>query len=124
MLHGTVRRPRGNTRERGNRGEELVCERLVARGMRIVARNVTEKFAELDIVAEDGDTLVFIEVRTRRDDALGHPAETVTEEKRRKIRRAAEAYLVKRRVPPRPVRFDVATIIWSTMQYDYFENAF
>jgi len=114
----------GNTRERGNRGEELVCERLVERGMQILARNVTERFAELDIVALEGDTLVFVEVRTRRDDALGHPAETVTEQKQKKIRRAAEAYLVKRRIAPCPVRFDVATIIWSTMQYDYFENAF
>lgn len=124
METGFRRWRQGNTRERGNRGEELVCERLVERGMKIVARNVTERFAELDIVAVDDDTLVFVEVRTRRDDALGHPAETVTEAKQKKIRRAAEAYLVKRRIPPRPVRFDVATIIWSTMQYDYFENAF
>lgn len=118
------KRPRGNTRERGNKGEELVCEKLVERGMKILARNVTERFAELDIVAWDVDTLVFIEVRTRRNDLLGHPAETVTEKKQKKIRRAAEAYLVKRRIAPCPVRFDVATIIWDSMQYDYFENAF
>jgi putative endonuclease len=67
---------------------------------------------------------VFIEVRTRRNDLLGHPAETVTERKQQKIRRAAEAFLIKRRVPLCPVRFDVATIIWDSMQYDYFENAF
>lgn len=124
MGTGLRRWRQGNTRERGNKGEELVCERLAERGMKIVARNVAERFAELDIVALDGDTLVFVEVRTRRDDALGHPAETVTERKQKKIRRAAEAYLIKRRIPPCPVRFDVATIIWSTMQYDYFENAF
>jgi putative endonuclease len=115
---------RGNTRERGTRGEEIVCERLVARGMQIVARNVTERFAELDIVAIDDDTLVFIEVRTRRDTRLGHPAETVTEKKQKKIRRAAEAYLIKRRIAPCPVRFDVATIVWSSMEFEYFENAF
>jgi putative endonuclease len=124
METGIRRRRQDNTRERGNRGEDLVCERLVERGMKILARNVAERFAELDIVAWDADTLVFVEVRTRRSDTLGHPAETVTEEKQKKIRRAAEAYLIKRRIAPCPVRFDVATIIWESMQYDYFENAF
>jgi putative endonuclease len=113
-----------NTTDSGRRGEEFVCEKLAARGFRIVARNVREKFAELDIVAEDGDTLCFIEVRTRADDALGHPAETVTAAKQRSIRRAAEAFLLRRRVPPRPMRFDVATVVWSRMEFDYFENAF
>jgi putative endonuclease len=90
----------------------------------ILDRNVAERFAELDIVAEEGETLCFVEVRTRADDRLGHPAETVDERKQRKIRRAAEAWLVRHRVTGRAVRFDVATIIWSTEQYDYFENAF
>jgi putative endonuclease len=115
---------RTSTRESGRRGEELVCARLVERGMRVLERNVAERFAELDIVAEDGETLCFVEVRTRADDSLGHPAETVDERKQRKIRRAAEAWLARRRMPPRAVRFDVATIIWSTGQFDYFENAF
>jgi len=112
------------TTDSGKRGEEFVCERLVARGFRIVARNVREKFAEIDIVAEDGDTLCFIEVRTRADDVLGHPAETVTAAKQRNIRRAAEAFLVRRRIAPRPMRFDVATIVWSRGEFEYFENAF
>ena len=112
------------TTDSGKRGEEFVCEKLVARGFRVVARNVREKFAEIDIVAEDGDTLCFIEVRTRADDVMGHPAETVTAAKQRHIRRAAEAFLVRRRVPPRPMRFDVATVVWSRMEFEYFENAF
>jgi putative endonuclease len=115
---------RCSTRESGRRGEDLVCARLAERGMRVLERNVAERFAELDIVAEDGDILCFVEVRTRNDDLLGHPAETVDERKQRKIRRAAEAWLVRHRVPPRPIRFDVATVIWSTGQFDYFENAF
>jgi len=113
-----------NTVGTGQRGEEFVCDRLIERGLRVVARNVREKFAEIDIVAQDGDTLVFIEVRTRQDDALGHPAETITPAKQQKIRRAAEAYLSRRRITGRAVRFDVATIVWRTGAYDYFENAF
>ena len=118
-FHGNI-----STRESGRRGEDLVCERLGARGFKIIDRNVTEKFAEIDIIAEDGDTLCFIEVRTRNDTLLGHPAETVDARKQATIRRAAEAYLVRRRVEPRPMRFDVATIIWSTGAFEYFENAF
>jgi putative endonuclease len=124
MDTGFRRWRQGNTRARGDKGEELICEKLVERGMEILARNVTERFAELDIVAWDSDTLVFVEVRTRRNDLLGHPAETIDDRKQKKIRRAAEAFLVKRAIPPCPVRFDVATIIWDSMQLDYFENAF
>ena len=112
------------TREIGNRGEELVCARLKDRGMRIVDRNIREKFAEIDLVAEDEDTLCFIEVRSRMDTTLGHPAETISLQKQRLVRRAAEAYLVKRNIVNAPVRFDVATIVWSTGEFLYFENAF
>jgi putative endonuclease len=113
-----------STREAGRRGEDFVCDRLTERGFRIVDRNVTEKFAEIDIVAEDGETLCFIEVRTRNDTLLGHPAETINARKQATIRRAAEAYLARNEVTPRPMRFDVATIVWSTGEFEYFENAF
>ncbi len=92
--------------------------------MRILDRNVQEKFAEIDIVAEDGDTLCFIEVRTRKDTRLGHPLETITAQKQRSVRRAAEAYLAKRNIINRAVRFDVATIVWESEEFVYLENAF
>ena len=113
-----------STRSKGNSGEDYVCEKIVAKGLKILDRNVYEKFAEIDIVAMDGDTLCFIEVRTRQNTILGHPTETITTKKQRSIRRAAEAYLVKRNVAPCPIRFDVATIVWETMDYQYLENAF
>lgn len=92
--------------------------------MRIVARNVREPFAEIDIIAMDNDTLCFIEVRTRRDATLGHPAETVSSAKQKSIRRAALAYLAKKNIRDIPVRFDVATIIWKNSELEYFEDAF
>ncbi len=101
-----------------------MCDRITENGFKIIDRNFREKFAEIDIIAQDGETLCFIEVRTREDDTLGHPAETVTPKKQRIIRRAAEAYLARNNIQPRPMRFDVATIIWSTGEYQYFENAF
>jgi len=113
-----------STHHKGTKGEDFVCAKLRDRGYRILDRNVRLKFAEIDIVAEDGDVLCFIEVRTRRDTRLGHPAETITSKKRESIRRAAEAYLVSSPSVPRPIRFDVATIIWESMAFEYFENAF
>jgi putative endonuclease len=113
-----------STRDTGNRGETLVCERIIRRGMSIIDRNVREKFAEIDIVAMDRDTLCFIEVRSRQDTTMGHPSETISPKKQRTVRRAAEAYLVKRNITGVPIRFDVATIVWSSMEFLYFENAF
>lgn len=115
---------RPSRRITGIKGEDYVCAELCKRGFRLLERNVSEKFAEIDIVARDGDVLCFIEVRTRRDTTLGHPAETITPSKIKTIRRAAEAYLARHRTEPCPIRFDVATIVWSSMEYQYIENAF
>jgi len=105
-------------------GEEIVCEHLKSRRMKVLERNVRAPFAEIDIIAEDGEVLCFIEVRTRKDTSMGHPAETIDSKKIRSIRRAAEAYLVRHRITQRAVRFDVATIVWQTREFSYFENAF
>jgi len=113
-----------NTLETGKDGEDFVCNRISQNGYKILARNIRERFAEIDIVAMDNDTLVFIEVRTRVTDELGHPAETVSLKKQQHIRRAAEFYLIKNKITNIPVRFDVATIIWNKRQFEYFENAF
>ena len=112
------------TRDKGIRGEQFVCGRIKERGMRIIDQNIREKFAEIDIIAKDGDTLCFIEVRSRQNTNLGHPAETISLKKQRSVRRAAEAYLIRRSITGVPIRFDVATIVWSSMEFLYFENAF
>ena len=65
-------------RRLGAFGERLAAAHLEAKGYRIRARNYRCREGEIDIVAQDGDTLVFVEVRTRRGDALGGPAESVT----------------------------------------------
>jgi putative endonuclease len=94
--------------------------------MKILARNVREKMAEIDIVARDGDTLVFVEVRTRKDTRLGHPAETIGLSKQRSVRRAAEAYMVKQHISlsSTAVRFDSITVLWDNGEIEHFENAF
>jgi putative endonuclease len=111
-------------KQTGQRGEQLICERLAAEGFEVLDRNVREKFAEIDIVAKQDSCLCFIEVRTREDTRLGHPLETITERKKSLIRRAAEAYLTRHKIRDTEVRFDVATVVWSTMEMDYIKDAF
>ena len=113
-----------STKNIGDSGEDFVCSKISSAGFKILERNVRVKFAEIDIVAKDGDTLCFIEVRTRDTDLYGHPAETVNLKKQMHIRRAAEAYLLKHAISNVEIRFDVATIVWSKEEYLYFKNAF
>lgn len=85
---------RQNARQRlGRRGEEMAARRLEAEGYRVLARNYRCPFGEVDLVAEEGDCLVFVEVRTRRGDQWGTPEESVTKAKQAKLLRVAESYL-------------------------------
>ena len=95
--------------ETGRRGEEAAARYLAARGMRILHRNWRCRLGELDIVAEDGGTLVFVEVRTRRAAGrYGTAAESVDARKLRRIAAAAQVYLASAGKPSAAVRFDVA----------------
>jgi putative endonuclease len=97
------------SREAGARAERRAEEFLVGRGLSILARNFRTRFGEIDLVARDGETVVFVEVRFRAGTAFGTPQETVTPAKRRRIIRAALAY-AQSRAPDAPLRFDVVAI--------------
>jgi putative endonuclease len=77
----------------GRRAEDLACACLEARGLRIVVRNWRRPEGEIDVVADDGGTCVFVEVRSRTGEERGHPLETVTPRKRAQVIRAARLYL-------------------------------
>ena len=100
-----------DTRALGRLGEDLAERHLVAAGFRILARNVHLRHAELDLVALDRATLVFVEVRLRRSARFGSGEESVDARKRRRIA-AAAAELLARGTLPRTarVRFDVIAI--------------
>ena len=98
---------------RGDAGEELACGHLRGRGMKILARNYRSRSGEIDIVADDGGTLVFVEVKERRGDSHGSAVEAVTAEKRRRIVRAARVYAATHGLSESPIRFDVLAIDWS-----------
>ena len=85
---------RPDARQRlGRRGEEMAARRLQAEGYRILARNYRCHFGEVDLVAEEGDCLVFVEVRTRRGDEWGTPEESVTKAKQARLLKVAQSYL-------------------------------
>jgi putative endonuclease len=112
----------------GRQGEKRAASFLKQQGIRVLAQGVANQFGEIDLVALDGDTIVFVEVRTRRSTDAGHPAETVTPEKQAHLTRAALAFLKQNRLLERRSRFDVVAILWpegaKTPQIEHYKNAF
>jgi putative endonuclease len=95
----------------GDRGENLASRYLRERGYRILIRNFRCPLGEIDIVARDGRTLVFVEVKTRaEDDPL--PEDQVNGFKRHQITKAAKYYLGRYGTPQPPSRFDVIAVVW------------
>ena len=84
---------RGDRAASGAQAEALAATFLASKGLAIVARNVRSRFGEIDLVARDGDTLVFVEVRLRRSARFGGASESITAAKRARILAAAEGYL-------------------------------
>ncbi len=97
-------------RELGKKGEDAAAEYLCCHGYRILARNYRVPCGELDIVACQGDTVVFVEVKTRRDNRCGTPGQSVTWRKQQKIIRTARWYLHQYRMEQVPCRFDVMEV--------------
>ncbi len=94
----------------GKSGEDLACRELRRRGYEILARRYRTRIGELDIVARDGATIVFVEVKTRTTAAFGEPGEAVGARKQHKMWLMASDYLLRRGLHDRPCRFDVVAI--------------
>ncbi len=94
----------------GNKGEDLAVKFLKGKGYKIVSRNFKSPLGEIDIIAEDRGTLVFVEVKTRTDTSFGLPFEAVNYRKREKLKKIALYYLKNRCKNDLPSRFDVLSI--------------
>jgi putative endonuclease len=110
----------------GKTGEDLAVEELERRGYAIVDRRWRTRAGEIDIIARDGETLVFVEVKARDDHEFGDGAESVTMRKRQTIVRLAQHYVQDTRWVDRPCRFDVVTIHLDSGQpvVTLYPNAF
>jgi putative endonuclease len=101
----------GHNTELGARGEQLAIDYLRSRGLRVLCRNWRCRFGEIDVVARDGKTTAFIEVKTRSGLNYGLPIEAVTEAKRKRIRQLAMMWLRHFGGPWAPIRFDVVSVL-------------
>lgn len=98
----------------GFRGERAAEKFLSRRRYKVVARNYRCPLGELDLVALDGRTVVFVEVKTRAGHRCGTPLEAVGPRKRKQIVRVAEYFLAAHRLHDRCVRFDVVGVSWES----------
>ena len=107
-------------------GENLAVEHLRSRGYSILARRHRCRYGEIDIIAEDGDCIVFIEVKLRTTDLFGEAFEAIPRWKRRRIITVALDYLSRNGLLDRPVRFDVAAIDerGGKLEVEMIEDAF
>jgi putative endonuclease len=99
------------TSDLGVHGERIATAYLTDAGLRVLDRNWRCREGELDIVAREGDALVFCEVKTRRGAGFGHPAEAVTPEKQRRLRVLAQRWLAAHDEHARDLRFDVVGVV-------------
>lgn len=95
----------------GQQGEDLAVNYLKREGFTILARNVRLGVNEIDIIAREGDTVAFVEVKTKRGNPLTSPECNVTEAKKKKIRRAAKRYIDEQDENGTYYRFDIVSVV-------------
>ncbi len=110
----------------GKLGENVAAEELERRGYEILARRYRTRHGEIDIVARDGDAIVFVEVKARATAEFGTAAEAVTAWKQRRLAAMATDYLARSHVAPCPCRFDVVAIdgVGDAMRVTVYRDAF
>ena len=107
-----------NKRELGTEYETLACEYLEKEGMKIIARNYRVRIGEIDIIAMDGDELVFIEVKYRKDRSYGGAEYAISPAKQKVIRRVADWYIKQHRINPNSFfRFDAVLIDGADIEH-------
>jgi putative endonuclease len=111
----------------GRSGEDRACRELERRGYAVLARGYRTRFGEIDIIARDGPTIVFVEVKARTSDRYGGGAAAVTLHKQAKVTAMAEDYLARHRLRDVPCRFDVVAIGFAPdgeLTVEVYKNAF
>lgn len=118
---------KSNSKSFGKKGEEIAEELLRSKGYKIIKRNFRFGKGEIDIIAKDGDCLVFVEVKSRKNLDFGEPEYSITKSKQRQLKKIAEAYFYINGIDEQLCRFDVITIVGENkneMKINHIENAF
>ncbi|MDA7950592.1 MAG: YraN family protein [Pirellulaceae bacterium] len=111
----------------GQAGERVAEKFLRKKGFRLLHKNYKTPYGELDLVMRQNETIVFVEVKTRRSALKGEPHEAVHTEKQKRLTRQAFAYLKKFYSLNERARFDIVSIVWPLSEVptiNHFENAF
>jgi putative endonuclease len=112
----------------GQRGEDAAARFLKRQGLRVIERGYDSPLGEIDIIAVNDGTVVFIEVKTRTSDDAGHPTEAIDATKQRRMTNAALAYLKSKRLLQHSARFDVVAVTWPADKreptIEHYRNAF
>jgi putative endonuclease len=120
------------SREQGEYTENLACQYLQDKGFNLIEKNFNCRFGEIDLIMQHNGSLVFVEVRYRRNIAFGSGAESITTSKQSKLIKTASAYLQRHaKLAKYPSRFDVVSITGfiettnlNDIEFDWIENAF
>jgi len=110
----------------GNRAENLAFKFLKQQGLQLRERNFRCRLGEIDLIMQDANYLVFIEVRYRKGNDFGGALASVDSHKQKRLRRAAETYLLQHKLTDLPCRFDILCLTGSLSKpsFDWIENAF
>ena len=108
----------------GDKGESKVVWKYRFKGYKIIARNFSCRYGELDIVAQKGDTIAVIEVKTRKNSDFAHAKEFVDYKKQNRIKNTANIFLQKNKLTEYNIRFDVAEVYTESNTINIIENAF
>ncbi|HTP13779.1 MAG TPA: YraN family protein [Bacteroidota bacterium] len=100
------------SKSKGKAGEAEAEQYLRRQGFRILQKNYYYDRGEIDLVAEDGDVLVFVEVKARSSGSHGTAEESITPEKENFLKRTAEGYLLEHQIEQRRCRFDLVAVEW------------
>ena len=106
----------------GKAAENIAASFLEKKGYKILERNFYSKFGEIDIIAKDKDTLVFVEVRSKSYSSFGNPEETVNIFKVKKILKTAQFYILKKNPDFKEIRFDIISFLHNNISH--IKNAF
>ena len=116
-----------STRTKGSYGESIAEKFLIAKGYEIIKKNFTlGKTGEIDIIAKDGDYLVFVEVKARKSKEFGEPEEAINYRKQMSIRKVANGYFYINQIQNQLCRFDVVAIDYTKnpAEIRHYVNAF
>lgn len=116
-----------NKRKRGTEGEEIACNYLEKIGYKILKKNYQFGHCEIDIVAQDENTFVFVEVKYRKSLEYGYPEDSITKRKQMQIKKAAEGFIFENNIVNQDCRIDVISILHlpgKEPEINHYKNAF